>query len=62
MIQKAVERESATFWRLKNMELMRWCLIAYQNTKYEEYYEWAIIFGNWSKLYKKDLEKLLTGI
>lgn len=44
--------------RVVNMQVMKWCLNKYQETKDESYFDWAKVFGDWSKKYKKEIEEL----
>ncbi len=41
-------------WREYNLKLTKWCLEKYRETKDEEYYKWAKIFGEWSATIKKN--------
>ena len=39
-------------WREQNLILTKWCLEKYRETKAEEYYKWAKVFGETSKMIK----------
>ena len=52
--QKALIQDS----RITSMNVMKWCLEMYKKTNDEVYWEWAKVFGEWSKLYKKQLDEL----
>lgn len=41
------------WWREQNLQLTKWCLLKYKETKDEYYYKQAEIFGEWSKLIKE---------
>lgn len=44
--------------RIANLKVMRWCLYAYKKTGDSEYYDWAMKFGEWSKYFKGEMDKL----
>lgn len=58
MIQHAHKKAILIEDRIINMKVMEYCLKRYQETKQEEFWEWAKIFGDWSKNYKKQIEEL----
>lgn len=58
MIKNAREKGFLSELRINDMKVMKWCLEAYKDTKDEMYYEWAKVFGEWSKLHKKQHDEL----
>ena len=60
MFKDISEKKNLIFFRLNNMEVMKHCLLRYKETQDERFWEYAEIFGNWSKKWKKELESLST--
>lgn len=58
MFKNLETKKSLLETRLINMEVMKWCLKKYQETQDDEYFNWAKTFGQWSKLYKQQLDEL----
>lgn len=58
MFKNSYKKSLLHDYRIINMKVMQMCLIRYNETQDEEYWEWAKVFGDWSKLYKKQIEEL----
>ena len=58
MLKNAYTKSISHDLRIYQMNLMKYCLERYKETKDEDYWEWARKFGEWSKYYKKEIEKL----
>lgn len=58
-LQNSSEQASNLEWRAMNLEVTKWCLEKYRQTKDEFDYEQAKIFGEWSAKIKKEyIDKL----
>ena len=42
----------------EQLRLMKHCLLRFKETGDEDYFNWAKVFGDWSKKYKKEIEEL----
>ena len=51
--QESDQQKDNLWWREYNLQLTKWCLEKYKETQNEEYYNWAKVFGEWSKLIKE---------
>lgn len=52
-LRTSSEREHTLWWREFNLQLTKYLLERYKETKDEFYYQQAKIFGEWSKLIKE---------
>ena len=58
MFNNIEQKKYSTDARIMNMRVMKWCLERYKQTLDEDYFNWAKVFGDWSKKYKKEIEEL----
>lgn len=57
-MNKTKEKNSLLLSRVYNMKIMKYCLERYKETQDIDFWEWAKVFGDWSKLNKKQIEQL----
>ncbi len=58
MFNNIEQKNDLTRTRVVNMQVMKHCLLRFKETGDEDYFNWAKVFGDWSKKYKKEIEEL----